>query len=187
MIRQLLLGLGVFLIVGGFVLVWDSPPEAFLRDNLREVEEIPEADSYMTDVTSQRFTQQGEMQLSIVSPRLEFFKEPSRALVTTPQILTRTASGDPFEIDAQTAILTDGEQTLVLEGDVTATSRGVDRQQILRSQYLEFHLQQNQVHTDHEFELQTPRAKVTGKGLRIELDAGAYTLHSRVRAQYEPI
>jgi hypothetical protein len=41
--------------VGGFVLIWDSPPEAFLRQTSSPMDENPQADSYMTAVTSQRF------------------------------------------------------------------------------------------------------------------------------------
>ena len=59
MIQQALLAVFLAFMIGGFVLIWDSPPEAFLRQSNSQMDEKPQADSYMTTVTSRRFSEQG--------------------------------------------------------------------------------------------------------------------------------
>lgn len=186
MIKQLLLALGVFLIVGGFVLVWDSPPEAFLRDDSQAVEEIPEADSYMTEVVSQRFSTDGTRQLQIFAPRLAFYSEPSRVLLHEPRIIGRTKRW-PLQLKADQATLSDHGDVLEMRGDVIAKTQVKGEERVLRTDYLEYETTPNIASTNSAFELRTPQGILTGTGLRIELEAGRYLLKSRVRATHEPI
>ena len=65
MIRQALLFTTVALIVAGFVLIWDSPPESFLRQANHQLEEKPNADSYMTNITSRRYSVAGNEKFSL--------------------------------------------------------------------------------------------------------------------------
>lgn len=67
MIRQALLISALIFFVGGFLLIWDSPPESFMRKQTGQVEEVPVADSYMTDVSSLKFSSSGSQQFLLTS------------------------------------------------------------------------------------------------------------------------
>ena len=56
MIRQSFIGTALLIIIGWFLLVWDSPPESFMRNNNAERVQQRQVDSYMASITSQRFS-----------------------------------------------------------------------------------------------------------------------------------
>jgi hypothetical protein len=41
MIKQTLLISGLLVIVGGFLLIWDNPPQAFMRKQTGQVDVVP--------------------------------------------------------------------------------------------------------------------------------------------------
>ena len=88
MIRQFLLGFGLLIMVGGFLLIWDSPPKSFMRQQQGQVEKVPSADSYMIAVTSRRFSKTGGEQLIISSPKIELYTGDSKVLMSQPSILS---------------------------------------------------------------------------------------------------
>ena len=59
MIRQSFIGITLVVIISWFLVVWDSPPESFIRKNNSQVVQEPSVDSYMTAMTSQRFSDNG--------------------------------------------------------------------------------------------------------------------------------
>ena len=67
MIKQFSLVFSLLLLIGGFLLVWDSPPESFMRSQVGQIEQTPSADSYMTSVVSRRFSADGTEQYTLAT------------------------------------------------------------------------------------------------------------------------
>ena len=187
MIQQFLLGFGVLLIVGGFLLVWDSPPEAFLRQSNAQIEDVPEADSYMTTVESRRFSESGVQQFNLSAPRLEFFEQQSTLNISQPTFVTATPKQEPLRLEAANGILiNDGEQ-LTLEGNVRATLYQESGRNTLTTPYLIYLVENRTAKTNSQFRLSSPQTIVTGKGLTADFGNTVYTIKSKVRATHEPI
>jgi hypothetical protein len=68
MIRQSFIGTALLIIIGWFLLVWDSPPESFMRNNTADRVQQRQVDSYMASITSQRFSATGEQLFLLTSP-----------------------------------------------------------------------------------------------------------------------
>ena len=77
MIKQGLFGAFLVIFVGGFLLVWDSPPDAFKRNQTPQVDRPPLADSYMTEITSRQFSDTGKEKFILFAPKVELFSDAS--------------------------------------------------------------------------------------------------------------
>ncbi len=73
MIRQSLISLSLLIIVGWFLVVWDSPPESFIRKNADQLVQKRSVDSYMTGISSRRFSETGDELFLLTSSRMELF------------------------------------------------------------------------------------------------------------------
>ena len=93
MIRQALLTFILALMVGGFLLIWDSPPESFIRQRDGQFDKDPRADSYMKEITSRSFSTEGSEKFSLSSPRMEFFTGSSILTLDKPVFITRSPLG----------------------------------------------------------------------------------------------
>ena len=112
MIKQFSLAFGLLLLISGFLLVWDSPPESFLRNQVSQIEGTPSADSYMTSVVSQRFGADGAEQYVLSSPKMEFFNDNSRLQISELQLVAKRdnnpqepAEAEVINISANSGIL----------------------------------------------------------------------------------
>ena len=82
MIKQGLFGAFLVIFVGGFLLVWDSPPDAFKRNQTPQVDRPPLADSYMTEITSRQFSDTGKEKFILFAPKVELFSDASETPVS---------------------------------------------------------------------------------------------------------
>ena len=189
MIRQLLLGFGLLIMVGGFLLVWDSPPQSFMRQQQGQVEKIPRADSYMTSVTSQRFSKTGSEQLLISSPKIELFTGDPKVLISQPNIISvdQQTGVRAVELNAQKGTLSDDGEILTLRGNVVAVIDGQQGSSELSTETLSYLPETNIATTDDRFKLQTPQVKISGKGLNANLAREVFTIKSKVHAVHDPI
>ena len=88
MIRQSFIGTALLIIVGWFLIVWDSPPESFMRDSKTSVVQEIQVEGYMASITSQRFSVTGEQLFLITSPKMQLFEGDSRLELTQPRFFS---------------------------------------------------------------------------------------------------
>ncbi len=189
MIRQFLLGVGLLIMVGGFLLVWDSPPQSFMRTQQGQVEKVPSADSYMIAVSSRRFSKTGSEQLLINSPKIELFSGDSNALILQPSIVSidEQTGAKAIALNAQQARLSDDGETLTLNGNVIAVINGEQGNSTLSTETLSFLPATNTAATEDRFKLVTPQVKISGQGLDANLANKVFTIKSKVHAVHDPI
>ena len=194
MIKQVFLVAGLLIFIGGFLLVWDSPPESFLSPQAGQIEETPSADSYMTNVVSHRYDTTGAEQFVLSSPKMDFYTGNGDLILTLPQLVVNQApaankgsEAKRLNLDAKKGHLSDGGETLYLEGNVVALindSQGVTK---LTAADLTFLPSSNIASTEGPFKLLTPEVTLSGNGLKANLRNEVFTIKSKVRAIHEPL
>ena len=192
MIKQFSLVFGLLLLISGFLLVWDSPPESFMRNQVGQIEENPSADSYMTSVVSRRFGSDGAEQYVLSSPKMDFFNDNSRLQLSDPQLLARPAQQESqnetlIKINAETGILTDNGKTIRLAGNVIAVIDEPEGTTELTTANINYQPATHMASTAGRFKLRTPQVTLSGTGLEANLANEVFTIKSRVRAVHEPL
>ncbi len=188
MIRQVFLVSGLLILISSFLLVWDSPPESFMRKQTNQVQEIPSADSYMTMVSSRRFAENGAEQLTISAPRMEFFTNSSRLTFSEPSVLSRGQKANrTVTLNAERGALSDNGGLLSLNGQVVAVIEGSQGSTQLSAPNMTYAPDSQIAATNSRFKLQTPEVTLVGKGLNANLANEVFSIKSKVRAVHEPL
>ena len=186
MIQQALLAVFLALMIGGFVLIWDSPPEAFLRQTSSQMDEKPQADSYMTTVTSRRFSELGSEQFSLSSPRVEFFQGESTVKVQQPRFLAQGDAVQPIALTADSGVLDSAGGRLDLQNDVLGQMTTDEGVATLTTERLTYLIYSSVATTDQPFKLLSEQGKATGTGLKIDLVNETFAIQSKVRVTHDP-
>lgn len=189
MIRQALLISALIFFVGGFLLIWDSPPESFMRKQTGQVEEVPVADSYMTDVSSLKFSSSGRQQFLLTSTRAEFFNKKSELTLKQPNIVTieELTNSDQLSIKAKHGTLSNNGNEVFLQDDVVAITTADEGQTILTSDDMTYLPNSNSATNKGPFKLKSPEVKLSGTGLSANFTNEVFIIKSQVRAIHEPI
>lgn len=189
MIRQFLLGFCLLIMVGVFLLVWDSSPQSFMRNQAGQVDKVPSAESYMTKVTSRRFSKTGGKQLVINSPKIEVFPGETGILIAQPSIISidEQTGVSRVKLDAQRGVLSNNGEVLTLSGDVVAVVDGQQGNTKLSTTTLGYQPATNIATTEDRFKLVTPQVRISGKGLDADLANEVFTIKSKVRAVHDPL
>ena len=186
MIRQALLAVFLAFMVGGFVLIWDSPPEAFLRQTSSPMDENPQADSYMTAVTSQRFSALGNEQFKLNSPRIEFFQGESAVYIEEPRFIARGDAAQPIRLTADSGQLDNASGRLDLDNNVQAEMTSGEGLAKLTTERLSYLIDSSIATTEQPFKLVTAQGKATGTGLKMDLVNETFAIQSKVRVTHDP-
>jgi LPS export ABC transporter protein LptC len=187
MIKQFSLVFGL-LLISGFLLVWDSPPESFMRKQVGQIEQAPSADSYMTSVVSRRFGDDGTEQYVLSSLQMDFFNDSSRLQLSEPHLVAKQAQQQALiNINANTGILTNNGKTLVLAGNVIAIVDEPAGTTELTAANIRYQPATSIATTAGRFKLRTPQVTLSGTGLEANLATDIFIIKSRVRAVHEPL
>jgi len=184
MIRQGLVIVVLALMAGGFLLVWDSPPESFIRQTTSPTDETPQADSYMTAVTSRRFSVLGNQQFSLSSPRINFYEGQSTLTLEQPQFVSNGDIRYPLQLSADSGELDNDK--LDLRGTVRAEITTEEGPALLTTEQLSYLIESAVASTEQPFTLTQPKTNVSGTGLKADLRNETFAIQSRVRVTHEP-
>jgi LPS export ABC transporter protein LptC len=186
MIQQALLAVFLAFMIGGFVLIWDSPPESFLRQTNSQMDEHPQADSYMTAVTSQRFSALGSEQFKLSSPRIEFFQGQSTVNLEQPRFIGQGDIRRPIELSANSGHLDSANGRLELKDNVQALMTTAEGSATLTTARLTYLIDSSIARTDQPFKLLSEQSKASGTGLEIDLVNETFAIQSKVRVTHDP-
>ena len=75
MIKQFFFMVCLILVTGSMLLIWDSPPESFLRPEANIVNRLPSADTYMTNIETFIFSSDGSKKYSLKASEMSVFSE----------------------------------------------------------------------------------------------------------------
>ena len=189
MIRQFLLGFSLLVIVGVFLLIWDSRPQSFMRNQPGQVEKIPRADSYMNKVTSHRFSKTGSKELVISAPKIELFSGDSGVVISKPSVISldKKTGANAVKLNAQLGRISNDSEILTLSGDVVAVINGQQGITTLNTMTLSYRPATNIASTEDSFKLVTPQVRISGQGLDANLTKELFTIKSKVQAIHVPL
>ena len=192
MINHVLFSAFLVFFVGGFLLVWDSSPDSFMRNQSPQVDSIPRADSYMTDIISRQFSDTGKEKFILSAPKVELFSNTSETLLTEPELISfrhkaGLAKTKTVRINAKNGALTGTGEILTLTNNVVATVEAAQGKTQLNTERLVYVPSSETASTAAPFDLLSPQVKISGKGLEADFSNQKYTLKSEVQAVHEPI
>jgi len=191
MIRQLLLLAVLGVLVGGFLLVWDSPPESFLKSSSAKAERLPDADSYMQNITSYKFTAAGNKAFTLHSAKGFFYDRKSLLMLDHPSFQSSTAEASPellkITADRGELQLTDSGDILQLGGNVNAQWHSTEGLTNLNTEVFTYHIDERIAHAQQGFRLSNPQAELTGERLSTDFENAITEIQSGVRAVYESL
>ena len=191
MIRQSFIGTALLIIIGWFLLVWDSPPESFMRNNTADRVQQRQVDSYMASITSQRFSATGEQLFLLTSPKMQLFTGDSRLELTQPRfiVLPKGANnkGKGVAFLADFGTLSGTGDRLSLIGNVKAVITGTEQEKTLTSTSLEYQPTKMIISTEDNFTLKTMQSSLIGKGLVGDLNKDLFTIKSKVHGVHDAI
>ena len=183
MIRQSFIGITLVVIISWFLVVWDSPPESFIRKNNSQLVQEPSVDSYMTTMTSQRFSDNGNELFILTSSKMELLSGETQLHLSAPRFVSRIGNLEQREekgvsFVANSGTLSADGSKLSLNGDVVAFINGISHQSTLTRMT---------VTTDGGFKLVSPELTLSGTGLNANLDKEIFRINSKVRATHDAI
>ena len=191
MIRQSFIGTALLIIIGWFLLVWDSPPESFMRNNTADRVQQRQVGSYMASITSQRFSATGEQLFLLTSPKMQLFTGDSRLELTQPRfiVLPKGANnkGKGVAFLADFGTLSGTGDRLSLIGNVKAVITGTEQEKTLTSTSLEYQPTEMIISTEDNFTLKTVQSSLVGKGLVGDLNKDLFTIKSKVHGVHDAI
>ncbi len=186
MIKQSFILLVLVIFVSWFLIVWDSPPESFIREKPSRMVSQGRVDSYMLGVTSRRFSDVGDEVFLLTSSKMEILSDSSDILLTNPRFVSVSDQDSGRETGvsfyATEGVLTNNSSSLSLIGNVEAVIAGSEVEHNLTSQALLYDSTSKLITTGEPFELSSPGTAISGKGLTINLDQETFKIFSQTRA-----
>lgn len=186
MIKQSFILLVLLIFVSWFLIVWDSPPESFIREKPSKMVPQGRVDSYMLGVTSRRFSDIGEEVFLLTSSKMEVLAGSSDILLTDPRFVSVSDQERDRETGvsfyATQGVLKNNSSSLSLIGNVEAVIAGSDVEHNLTSQALQYDSTLKLITTGKPFQLSSEAMSISGKGLTINLEQETFKIFSETRA-----
>ena len=186
--RNFLLTIMLLGSVSVFLLFWLSPPEVFLKKTSSDTNELPNADSYMLNISKLDFDNHGTKTFSLAATEARHFKRTNRLELEQPKLISYSSqtgqqhSDQPWHMNAKTGtVLQDGEQA-IFNGDVYAW-QNLDngKKNELRTDKLILFPEKRTAETDKKVTIKTPQGKTVGVGMQADLNKELFKLLSRVK------
>ena len=186
MIKQSFIMLILVIFVSWFLIVWDSPPESFIREKPTKMVDRGRVDSYMLGVTSRRFSDIGDEVFLLTSSKMEILSSSSDVLLTDPRFVSVSDHNSDTEtgvsFDAERGVLKDNGSYLSLSGNVEAVIAGSNIEKTLTSEALVYDSRLKLITTGEPFTLLSPGLSISGVGLNADLDQQTFKIFSKTRS-----
>ena len=189
MIRQSFVIIIMLAIVSWFLIVWDSSPQSFLPVDKTKTTASDSIESYMTGVTSRRFSESGGELFLLSSTRMEAFSGSSALKLSEPKFLSIIDASNEENKRASFAanwgFLSDYGTFFTLNGDVHAVITGSKNQSKIRSELLNYDSKNMLISTSGPFTLSMPNSSISGDSLTADLINEVFTVSERLKANYD--
>lgn len=184
-----LLTLTIFgMLLFGFILFWDLRPDYLLKPgSTRSLSsETGEADSYMTEIQSTNFTDQGDRDYTLQARQSLHFKRGNYFMLSAPYLVAYNARPKPaWEMTSERGTVNDLGSKVVLQDDVNLWKPEPGGNEIrMNTSELTVLPRQKLANTDKRVKLTNPEGVTTGKGMDADLVAETFFLRSRVKGEY---
>ena len=169
MIRKISYTLITIFILSWFVYVWYSPPESFLKKQIETVFQEDQIESFITDSTTQIFSNNGNQVLIMNASKLEILngKKHNKTLRSLNFWFKPRFVSDLFWIFKyhQKFGTFDASKELILSDSVKGTLKTKDEEQNIVVHSIQYNLPDMVISSDSQFSLTAENYEILGKVL----------------------
>lgn len=188
MVRKILYTLITIFILSWFVYVWYTPPESFLKKQIETVFQEDQIESFITDSTTQIFSNSGNQVLIMNASKLEILDGENIIKLYDPstfgsnQDLSAIYSG--FSMSSKFGTFDTSKKELILSDSVKGTLKTKKEEQNIVSHSIQYNLPEMVISSDNQFSLTAENYEILGKGITINLNNGKTTISSSINSIY---
>lgn len=188
MIRKISYTLITIFILSWFVYVWYTPPESFLKKQIETVFQEDQIESFITDSTTQIFSNNGNQVLIMNASKLEILNGENIIKLYGPstfgsnQDLSAIYSG--FSMSSKFGTFDASKKELILSDSVKGTLKTKDEEQNIVAHSIQYNLPDMVISSDSQFSLTAENYEILGKGITINLSNGKTKISSSINSIY---
>src|SRR5690554_3537146 len=169
-------------------LMWQHEEGDSLRGDAAELRGPSEPDSFIIEGRYTTWDEQGNLKMSLSSPRMEQFEDTNYATMNAPRARIFSEQGTPpWIIEADEGSLRQDDDQVNLAGNVVVLRRTGDSEATLKTESLTLDNREGIVHTDQPVTITEPFGVTRANGMRAWVNERILELNSRVEGQYETI
>lgn len=186
-----------------FIIFWDSKPEIFLGRKPAAISALPTADSYMRNIVTRKFNENGRPAFVLTATEGDYFQSLNKSIMISPQMLIHSKKeGDqPWHLNAEQSVILNSGQQIDLQDNVYAwqkttsyratrtskTAGGVGAmtgKNEINTPFLSYYPDDQKASTSKEISFKSPEHNITGIGFSGDFAAQTYQIHSRVKGRH---
>ena len=183
--RRLIFTTAILILCGIFLLLWDSPPEAFLaKPTINTSEELPAADGYMLNTETIKYDDKGLRSYILTTTETRYFERGKKFELDKPEMVTFDHKNPlhPWQLNARQGKIFRGGERIVLTGDVYAwQDTSVTARNELRSQQLVLFPDTHIAESKKQVTINTPEGRTSGTGMWANLQQERFKLLKNVK------
>ena len=188
MIRQIFFLSVSLLMLGWFLIVWDSPPESFLQQKNKKIFSQDSIESFMTNSETQIYSNNGKKMLTLKATKLESLEGEKILTLYEPRALG-SSQNESFEISSFSLSSKKGtfdpeRGDLQLFNSVEGILQTSAGQRNLSSSSINYNIPTMALSSQSRFNLQEKNHEITGEKFLIDLKNNNTILFSKISATY---
>ena len=188
MIRQIFFLSVSLLMLGWFLIVWDSPPESFLQQKNKKIFTQDSIESFMTNSETQIYSNNGKKMLTLKATKLESLEGEKILTLYEPRALG-SSQNESFEISSFSLSSKKGtfdpeRGDLQLFNSVEGILQTSAGQRNLSSSSINYNIPTMALSSQSRFNLQEENHEITGEKFLIDLKNNNTILFSNISATY---
>lgn len=169
-------------------LMWQRDEVDIKRGDATALRGPSEPDSFIIEGRYTTWDEQGNLKMTLASPRIEQFDDSDHATMNAPRARIYNEQGtDPWIIEADEGSLQQNEDRVVLTGNVVVLRQTADSEATLTTSSLTLDNNQGIVYTDQPVTITEPFGVTRATGIKAWVDQRILELNSRVEGHYETV
>jgi LPS export ABC transporter protein LptC len=189
MIKQFFFTGLLILIAGSMLLVWDSPPESFLRPETNLVDKLPSAETYMTNIQTLIFSSDGSKKYTLTATEMALFSNQIEAKLLAPSFVALEIDNQHSEVNvtANQGLISKRSQAIQFMGNVKANWQVDKGSTVLTAGTFIYSMKEDIASAANGIQLVTPESSISGDSFSADFKTELLKIESGVRATHDAI
>ena len=188
MIRQIFFVSVSLLMLGWFLIVWDSPPESFLQQKNKKIFSQDSIESFMTNSETQIYSNNGKKMLTLKATKLESLEGEKILTLYEPRAIGSNQNESfeisSFSLSSEKGTFDPEKGDLKLFNSVEGILKTSAGQRNLSSPSINYNIPTMALTSNSRFNLQEKNHEITGEKFLIDLKNNNTILFSKINATY---
>ena len=188
MIRQIFFVSVSLLMLGWFLIVWDSPPESFLQQKNKKIFTEDSIESFMTNSETQIYSNNGKKMLTLKATKLESLEGEKILTLYEPRAIGSNQNESfeisSFSLSSEKGTFDPDKGDLKLFNSVEGILQTSAGQRNLSSSSINYNIPKMALSGQSNFNLQEKNHEITGEKFLIDLKNNNTILFSKISATY---